>query len=424
MGGNTEKEISMQPDTWQKLPLIAARHSEGIEKFLGGFMDMGGGADAGAEILMVGAGSSEYIGKSLRPHLNRFGKHAASSCGTTDLVVSPESCLSPKRKTLLVSFARSGDSPESVGAIRAAEAVCPRSQLRQLAFTCNRQGALSAFCAKENTRYVVDLPDETNDKGFAMTNSFTSMYLMALLCLLPGKRTENTAAVADIAEAARRFLAAGAGSITNWADGISYSRIVYLGAEALKGTAQESGLKMLELTRGGVAAIFDTPVGFRHGPKSFVDDGTLVVLYLSDDAFARKYELDLLREMSRERRGDKLLAISGQPCGEAQALADAYYCFGNSASHENGLLAPEFVLVAQMLALRKSLSMRIDPDNPNPAGIVNRVVRGVNIYPYQNASQGESTWDGVEYEEKRSGEQKSEMKQSEVMRSRTQLCQT
>jgi tagatose-6-phosphate ketose/aldose isomerase len=186
----------------------------------------------------------------------------------------------------------------------------------------------------------------------------------------------------DIAAAGQDFLDGGASSVSEWAAAFAFERIVYLGTEALKGIAQESSLKMLELTRGQVTVLFDSPVGFRHGPKSFVNDETLVVFFLSDDPFIRKFELDLLREMSRERRGNKLWVVAGQSCAEAQTLADRFYCFHNAHPHENGTLAPEFLLVAQILAYNKSLALQIDPDNPNPAGIVNRVVQGVTIYPY------------------------------------------
>ena len=374
MSDFTSREIRRQPETWRKLAAVAAENAARLQAFTAPFWAGSG------KILLAGAGSSEFIGRALAPCLNHLGKCATDVCGTTDLVVCPESYLSAGVSTLLVSFARSGDSPESLGAIDAAEAV--NSHLRQLIITCNRQGRLSVRGAQNSGYFVIDLPDETNDQGFAMTNSFTSMYLMALLCLLPECFDDNKLAVEDIAGAGQRFLAGGANAVLNWAGAFDYNRVVYLGTEALKGIAQESGLKMLELTRGQVAVLHDSPLGFRHGPKSCVNDETLVVLYLSDDSFSRKFELDLLREMSRERQGNKLLVVCGQPCAEAQELADCYYCFGNEHSHENGLLAPEFVLTAQMLAYNKSLALQIDPDNPNPAGVVNRVVKGVTVYPY------------------------------------------
>ena len=275
MSSYTIDEIFRQPASWRNILALAEENAENLSDFMADFLDEGG------ELLLAGAGTSDYIGKTLHPYLSRHSKYTVKTCGTTDLVTSPEDYLSAEKNTLLVSFARSGDSPESLGAISAAEAVS--SRLRQLIITCNSQGKLSVLGAKNKAYYVINLPDETNDKGFAMTNSFTSMYLLALLCLTPEKLAKNRAAVLDIAEAGERFLSNGAKTLADWAGGLGFNRVVYLGTDALKGLAQESGLKMLELTRGRIATLFDSPVGFRHGPKSFVNDETLVVLYLSDN---------------------------------------------------------------------------------------------------------------------------------------------
>ena len=51
-------------------------------------------------------------------------------------------------------------------------------------------------------------------------------------------------------------------------------------------------------------------------------------------------------------------------------------------SCENVLLGFEFINFAQTLAVLKSLELNITPDNPCPTGEVNRVVKGVTLYPY------------------------------------------
>ena len=166
------------------------------------------------------------------------------------------------------------------------------------------------------------------------------------------------------------------------ADAYDFNRIVYLGSNALKGVAQESQLKMLELTAGKVATMFDTPMGFRHGPKSIINDETLTVVYLSDDPYTRTYEMDLVKEMSGQRKGNKILAVSNAYDETLKGLVDYYYAFENESSADNMFLAFNYILVAQVLALFKSLSYDITPDNPCPSGEVNRVVQGVTIYPY------------------------------------------
>lgn len=371
----TYDEIMRQCDSWRELPgLIAAHRAE-----LDAFLKRGLGDDG--VLCFIGAGSSEYVGRALLPYMRRHCPYRVDCHGTTDLVAAPESCIEAGRKTVLVSFARSGDSPESVGAIEAAQAVS--DSISNVIITCNRDGALSEYGRTHDSCYVINLPQITNDKGFAMTNSFTSMYLAALLCFAPGRLSECTAAIMRCARQAEPLLHGDAEALAQRVCATGFERIVYLGSEALKGIAQESALKMLELTRGGVASLYDTPMGFRHGPKSFINDRTLTVLYLSDSEYTRRYERDLLREMAAQRGENSILTVCATQCAEAKELSDFYLCYDNDAASENALIGPELLTAAQLIALRRSESLGIDPDNPNPAGVVNRVVKGVTIYGYE-----------------------------------------
>lgn len=371
----TYDEIMRQCESWRELPeLIAGQREE-----LGAFLKRSLG-DNGV-LCFIGAGSSEYVGRALLPYMKRHCPYSVDCHGTTDLVAAPESCVKAGRKTVLVSFARSGDSPESVGAIEAAQAVS--DSVSNVIITCNRDGALSEYGKRHDNCYVINLPQITNDNGFAMTNSFTSMYFTALLCFAPERLSECTAAIMRCAGQAEPLLCADAETLAQRVCETGFERIVYLGTEALKGIAQESALKMLELTRGGVASLYDTPMGFRHGPKSFINDRTLTVLYLSDSEYTRRYELDLLREMAAQRGKNSILTVCATQCAEAKELSDFYLCYGNDTASENTLIGPELLTAAQLIALRRSESLGIDPDNPNPAGVVNRVVKGVTIYGYE-----------------------------------------
>ena len=139
---------------------------------------------------------------------------------------------------------------------------------------------------------------------------------------------------------------------------------------------------MLELTAGQVATMFDTPLGFRHGPKSIINDDTLTVIYLSDEPYTRQYEIDLIKEMSGQRKGNKIFAITNKVDDEVAALVDYYYAVELENEHDNAFLGFNYIVVAQILALFKSISLNITPDNPCPSGEVNRVVKGVILYPY------------------------------------------
>ena len=131
--------------------------------------------------------------------------------------------------------------------------------------------------------------------------------------------------------------------------------------------------------------MYDTPLGFRHGPKSIIDDNTITVVYLSDNAYTRQYEVDLIKEMSGQRKGNKIVAVSSHADDAVAALVDYMVVYDLAGETESVLLGLDDILFAQTLAVLKSLSMGITPDNPCPTGEVNRVVKGVTLYPYTRA---------------------------------------
>lgn len=371
----TLTEIYQQPATWEKTCSQIREHKDELKKFIDQVITRDD-----FDVILTGAGTSEFVGNALFPHLAGLLDHKVKSYGTTDIVATPEAYLSRTKPTLLISFGRSGNSPESVGAVDAAEAVC--DNVYHLFVTCNKNGALSKRAAETENCYAINLTDETHDQSFAMTSSFSNMYLATYLCFHLDEIDETIENVRRIASAGQDFLDGQFGVAQKIVDEYDFKRIVYLGSNTLKGTSQESALKMLELTAGKVVTMYDTPMGFRHGPKSIVDDTTLTVVYLSDDPYTRQYEMDLVKEMSGQRKANKIVAVMSSQDDEAAALVDYTVVYGLGGANENVLLGLDYILFAQTLAVLKSLSLDITPDNPCPTGEVNRVVQGVTLYPY------------------------------------------
>lgn len=371
----TLTEIYQQPATWEKTCSQIREHKDELKKFIDQVITRDD-----FDVILTGAGTSEFVGNALFPHLAGLLEHKVKSYGTTDIVATPEAYLSRTKPTLLISFGRSGNSPESVGAVDAAEAVC--DNVYHLFVTCNKNGALSKRAAETENCYAINLTDETHDQSFAMTSSFSNMYLATYLCFHLDEIDETIENVRRIASAGQDFLDGQFGVAQKIVDEYDFKRIVYLGSNTLKGTSQESALKMLELTAGKVVTMYDTPMGFRHGPKSIVDDTTLTVVYLSDDPYTRQYEMDLVKEMSGQRKANKIVAVMSSQDDEAAALVDYTVVYGLGGANENVLLGLDYILFAQTLAVLKSLSLDITPDNPCPTGEVNRVVQGVTLYPY------------------------------------------
>jgi len=264
----TAREISQQPAVWPKIAGLLSS-SGALQGFLRPLM-----ARQGLRIILTGAGTSSFIGECLAPALRRSRQLRVEAIPTTDLVGSPESWLEASVPTLLVSFARSGNSPESLAALTLTEQAV--TERHHLILTCNREGELYRRGEQLPNAHVLLLPEETDDRGFAMTSSFTGLILAAALAfeLLPQERT------AALARWAASALQTHVPQIAELA-GAGFERVVYLGGQEFKGLAREAALKMLELSDGRIVALAETPLGFRHGPKTIINGRTLVVMFVS-----------------------------------------------------------------------------------------------------------------------------------------------
>ena len=371
----TIHEIYQQPATWRKTCAQLAACKDELQKFLDQVVKA-----EDFDIVLTGAGTSEFVGNSLFQALAQKYNYKVKSYATTDIVPSPENFLSREKPTLLISFGRSGNSPESLGAVQAAEVVC--KNLYHLFVTCNHEGTLSKLANDRTNCFALNLTPETHDQSFAMTSSYSNMYMATYLALNLDRLEELTAEIEEVAKAAEHFLDEQYGQVKQIVDEFDFNRIVYLGNIALKGVAQESAPKMLELPAGQVPTMYDSPLGFRHGPKSIIDPRTLTVVYLSDDEYRRRYEIDLIKEMGPQRKGNKIVAVMNQPVEGLEDLVDYIVRIPVGSYKENVLLGFDYILFAQTLAVMKSLSLGITPDNPCPTGEVNRVVKGVTLYPY------------------------------------------
>lgn len=372
-GNFTYKEIMQQPNTWLKEYEELLKQREKIKSFVTECLAQH------YEIIFTGAGTSAYIGDVLEVAVSSTPFRGARSVATTDLITHPESYFSPEKKVLLISFARSGNSPESLGAVNLADRICGRN-IAHIFITCNKEGKLAQIARKENCLLVL-LPPETDDKSLAMTSSFSTMLLTAMLianiCDLDAQRPLIRNLAADAAAALARYDDA----IRRISDR-NFKRAVFLGSGALKGIAEESHLKLQELTDGGVVCCFDSFLGFRHGPKAVVNNASLLVYLLSDDPNVRRYETDLIRQIASNNRVVGMIAVSASPVEMPEVEFDLNVAL-NGGTERHGIYGCiPYVFVAQQLGYYKSLAGGLDPDAPSVSGNISRVVEGVTIYPY------------------------------------------
>jgi tagatose-6-phosphate ketose/aldose isomerase len=361
-GGATILEIGQQPDAWREVAGLADAQAAGFLREIADRPDL--------RVILAGAGSSAFAGEIAAPALRRHLDRRVEAIATTSIVASPLDYLERNTPTLVVSFGRSGNSPESLATTALADELV--EDVWHLIFTCDRDGELGRAHSGRANSLVVYMPERTNDAGFAMTSSLTSMLLTCLMMLGPAGRddAETLARAAEHVVGLQPDIRALAKT--------KKQRFVYLGSGRLEGLARESALKLLELTAGEVVTYFDSPLGFRHGPKSVLDGDTLVVAYVSTDPYTRRYDLDIIAEIRGQLGEDAVTVISTEPIPAALGSAVVIPGLGGL---DDALVALVYLVYAQYLALFASLEYAKTPDNPFPSGEVSRVVQGVTIYP-------------------------------------------
>lgn len=367
-GLHTAEEILSQPAIWRALAASLRERAAALDAFLGDWL-----LDPARDVVFTGAGSSAFVGETVVDTIAAVWPARVRVVHSTSLMTHPTLYLQRKRPTLLVSFARSGGSPESLGALDVVRECV--DEPRFLNITCNPQGELARRSEGRADSFNLTMPEGSHDRGFAMTSSLTSMLLAALAVFAREpweQRVQRIEAIADLAETALREWAPRAAELA----GAGFERIVYLGSGPLEALAKEAALKVLELTGGRALALSNTPLGLRHGPKSALTGNTLVVMFRSVDAHARKYEDDLLAELRRDGVAARVLDVGPALAGESSDFALP------APAASDAWLAPAWLTLAQQFALHASVAQGLTPDNPFPDGTVNRVVQGVTLHAY------------------------------------------
>lgn len=366
-GADTAAEIAQQPTLWNRLAEDLAQAGERVQAFLGDCLD-----DPRQRVLFTGAGSSGFIADLVADRINAQWPAEVRAVHTTSLLTHPSLYLQRDRPTLLVSFARSGSSPESVAAVELLRAQVEHA--RFLDITCNPDGELAKRGAGREDTCTLLMPAASCDRAFAMTSSLSCMLLAALSVFDDAPWPQRIERLPQLAGLVREGLARWEAPAAALAQR-PFHRVIYLASGPLEALAREAALKLLELTAGRVLALANTPLGFRHGPKSTLDGDTLVVVLRSAHALARRYEQDLLDELRRDGIAGQVLAIGPH----ADIGADDDHTLRVPALDDTWL-APVWLSFAQMYALQRSAALGLTPDNPFPDGTVNRVVKGVTIH--------------------------------------------
>ena len=368
----TAKEIQSQPGLWRETYSKLVREKAAILSFIDKVLEK-----ECPYVILTGAGTSAFIGEALLgPYQKKWGVNTRA-IATTDIITHPEDYFMRHRPTLLISFARSGDSPESLATVELADKYC--DDIYKLNITCNKDGELAQRSTGKNS-YVFLLPEETNDKSLAMTSSFTSMLLAGLLIL-------NIRKIESMLPIVERLQACGNYILEHYLDALKklaeadFKKVVFLGSGPIFGAAHESHLKVQELSDGNVVCIYDSFLGFRHGPRAVVKNDTVVVYLLSNNPHVRKYEADLIRSINETSAHVRSVAV-GNNFDPKDFSIDQSIEFPNGIDDIPEEFLPVFyILPAQIIGFFKSMSLGLSPDSPSNSGSITRVVQGVKIYP-------------------------------------------
>lgn len=371
-GCQTAMEISHQPEIWVKTAGKFLKEAKQIDGFLrNAFKEVD-------NIVLTGAGSSSFIGNSIADIMFAHINVITRVVPTTHIVTFPEHYFNSSHSTLVISFARSGNSPESNASLELADRYCKKCF--HLIITCDEAGALAHYQSK-NPLLVFVLPEEANDEALAMTSSYSSMLLIGLLITFLHERKVANDQLQLSIEVARKLLVEQLSNIQTITKK-DFTRAVFLGSGPLLGTAMEASLKLQELTNGKVICKADTFLGFRHGPKVIINENTLVVYFFSNSKYTSQYEIDLVNSMHQGTHALFQVGVSEKVINEIRIDKQIIISSGDKHIHE--YFQPlSYVITGQLIGFFKSMQLGLKPDTPSLNGAISRVVQGVNIYPVE-----------------------------------------
>jgi tagatose-6-phosphate ketose/aldose isomerase len=368
----TPAEIFQQPSTWQLTRDCVEAQAPKIQEFL-----QRAGAKAGrVTVRLIGAGTSDCIGRSVRALLAKQWRCEVTAVPSTDMLTNEEDWIVPGQRYLWIWFSRSGDSPESIAGLE--HALASQPAVHHLVITCNDQGQLACQFQHDPRVLSIVLDKAVNDRGLAMTSSFSNMVVAAHVL----GHVWSAPAYDDVFRGLVAYgeaLRPRAAELCEVLARDGYGQVCFLGTGALNAVAHECALKVLELTAGRVHTMAHSSLGVRHGPLSGINDDTLVVSFLSGNQRRRGYETDLLADIRAKELARTTVAIT-------PADLDSLRCTVNhvvplEVGHcPDDYRPPVDAMFGQLLGLFLSLEHGLKPDHPSPNGAISRVVSSIRIY--------------------------------------------
>jgi tagatose-6-phosphate ketose/aldose isomerase len=371
----TPREIAQQPETWEKTAQLFETERERFASFLEatGIIRP---IEERPIVMLIGAGTSDYIGESLALLLRQRWGCEVSAVASTSLLPNLADYVVPGRHYLWISFSRSGDSPEGVSVLEQALEIYP--EISHLVISCNPHSRMVGLAASHSRVCTAVLDDAVNDRSLAMTSSFTNMVVFGQ-CLAHAWSFDEYKPILEAQIAAAKKFLLDSAELSKTIASRGAQRLCMIGSGALAAIALEASLKVLEMTGGNIKTMAQTSLGLRHGPMAALDSETDFICFMSSERTRFNYELDLLREIREKKISATCVVVGLKSCeAEVSPLCDIYHAVDGSFA--DAYRPPVDVIFGQLLGLYSSISFGLRPDAPSPSGIINRVVSDFKIY--------------------------------------------
>jgi len=338
-GVYTYEEIGEQSIAWEATLVHILQQEEKVR----GFFQEGGFREA----IFIGCGSTYYLSLAAASIFQALTGVRARALPASELLLFPHSSLLRKEPALLVAISRSGETTET---LRAVQLFKEGYGKEVLAVSCQEESRLMTHAS------LALMAKEAKERSVVQTRSFVSMFLVAQLCAgIAAERPDYCRQLRALPARGKRLVAEESSLIQKIGEELNFRRFFFLGSGPNYGLACEAMLKMKEMSLSYSEAFHF--LEFRHGPKSMVDEETLLVGLLSDAAL--RYEVALLAEM--RGYGAKTLVLAEE--GERGELSADYLILLRSGLTEmaRGIL---FMPLLQLLAYHRATAKGLDPDRP------------------------------------------------------------
>jgi len=339
-GIHTYREIMGQFAAWEATLDDLLSQKRRLERF---FQEEGF-----EEVVFTGCGSSYFLSLVAAAAFQTITGIRSSALPASEIFLYPERSLMHKGAILLVAVSRSGETMETLKAVKTFRG---RGGERVLAITCYQESAL----VKSVSFSLVARKAE--EKSVVQTGSFSTMLLAAqLFAAIAAGRADYQIELKALPTYGTRVMKESHPFIQRKAEDERYAQFFFLGSGGYYGLACEASLKMKEMSLSQAEPFHS--LEFRHGPKSMVDEHSLVIALLSDSAMS--YEVPLLAEL--KGYGGQVLALVERGSKDELGGVDYVIPLHSGLSElARGLL---FMPPLQLLGYYRAMAKGLNPDRP------------------------------------------------------------